>query len=373
MTIPVLKPSIGQDEIDAVVEVLKSGWLGLGPKTEEFERKFAEFIGCNYAIALNSGTAALHLALAALGIKEGDEVIVTTMTFVSTVHAIRYIGATPVFSDIEKDTMNIDPDDIERKITNKTKAIMVVHMAGHPCNMDRINKIGENNGLHIIEDAAHACGAKHKGKRIGDTDNLTCFSFHAVKNLTCGEGGAIISNHEWYNRFFKEMRWVGISKDTWIRTAGEKVYAWQYWIDKVGYKYHMSDINAAIGLVQLQKLDQLNHKRKSIATNYSKEFSNLAWIELPKEKDYAESSWHLYQIKLPDQNTRDRLVGYLKEKDISPGVHYMPIHLQPCYRDSKACVPVAGEIWKRILTLPVYPDMTQEELDQVIDAVRNFK
>ncbi|WHH58255.1 DegT/DnrJ/EryC1/StrS family aminotransferase [Petroclostridium sp. X23] len=237
MSIPVLKPSIGEEEINAVVEVMKSGWLGLGPKTEEFEKNFAQYIGADYAVALNSGTAALHLAVKVLGIGEGDEVIVTPMTFVSTVHAIVYEGALPVFADIEKDTMNIDVDDIEKKITDKTKAIIVVHMAGHPCDMDRINELASRYGLYVIEDAAHACGAKYKGKRIGNSSNLTCFSFHAVKNLTCGEGGAITCNNEWYNRYFKEMRWVGISKDTWIRSSKEKVYAWQYWIDKVGYKY----------------------------------------------------------------------------------------------------------------------------------------
>lgn len=373
MTIPLLRPSIGEEEINAVSEVLKSGWLGLGPKTQEFEKNFADYIGCRFVVALNSGTAALHLALKALDIQKEDEVIVTPMTFISSVHAISYVGAIPVFADIEPDTMNIDVYDIERKITDKTKAIIVVHLAGHPCDMDKINELARYHGLHVVEDAAHACGARYKGKQIGSGQNLSCFSFHAVKNLTCGEGGAITCNNEWYNRFFREMRWVGISKDTWARTSEEQVYAWQYWIDKIGYKYHMSDLNAAIGIVQLAKLDQLNEKRQYIARCYCEGFKDLEWLELPHEKTYAESSWHLYQVKVKNNDTRDRLIRWLKDHDIAPGVHYMPAHLQPCYRNVKAVVPIATEIWQRILTLPIYPDMQAQDIQKVTETVRAFK
>ena len=373
LSIPVLKPAIGEEEIKAAAEVLRSGWLGLGPRTEEFERQFAAYIGAPYAVALNSGTAALHLAVEALGIAKGDEVIVTPMTFVSTVHAISYVGAVPIFADIVPDTMNIDIYDIERKITDKTKAIMVVHLAGHPCDMDKINELAGYHGLHVIEDAAHACGAKYKGRYVGSGANLTCFSFHAVKNLTCGEGGAVTCTNEWYERYFKEMRWVGISKDTWVRSSKEKAYAWQYWIEKVGYKYHMSDINAAIGLVQLGKLEMLNEKRRVIAQKYTEGLEDLEWLELPYEKSYAESSWHLYQVKVQDQDIRDSFMQHLKDNDISPGVHYMPIHLQPCYRGVKAIVPVANRIWKRMLTVPLYPDMTDDEVNKVVEVIRQYK
>lgn len=372
MDIPVLKPSIGEEEIQSVIEVLKSGWLGLGPKTAEFEKKFAEFVGVEYAIAMNSGTAALHLAVEGLRIGQEDEVIVTPMTFISTAHVIKYVGARPVFADIEPDTMNIEPEDIVRKISARTKAIIVVHMAGHPCDMDRINEIANHHGLYVIEDAAHACGAKYKGVRIGNTQNLVCFSFHAVKNLTCGEGGAITTNNEELNRYFREMRWVGISKDTWVRTGGEQVYAWQYWVDKLGYKYHMSDINAAIGIVQLKRLEELNRRRREITSIYSESLKDLEWVEIPREKNYAESSWHLYQIKLKNQSMRDGMIQHLKSKGISPGVHYLPIHFHPLYKDIEAQVPIASEIWKRILTLPLYPDMKQEEIEMVVDAVRSF-
>lgn len=371
--IPVLQPSIGQEEIDAVAEVMRSGWLGLGPKTAQFEEQFALFAGSRFAVALNSGTAALHLALEMLGIGEGDEVIVPSITFISTVHAVKYTGATPVFADVEKDTLNIDAVDIERKITSRTKAIITVHLAGHPCDMDVIHQIADRKGIKVIEDAAHACGASYKGKRIGTVSEITCFSFHAVKNLTCGEGGAVTCNTDWGVRKLKELRWVGISKDTWMRTSADRVYAWQYFVERVGYKYHMSDIQAAIGLVQLGKLDQLNGRRRQIASQYQQQLAGLPWIELPKEKSYAASSWHLFQIKLPNEEMRDRLIGHLKDREIATGVHYYPCHLHPCYIDLRAEVPVSNEIWRRILTLPIHPNITDEDMDRIIAAVHEFK
>lgn len=372
--IPVLQPSIGQEEIDAVTEVMRSGWLGLGPKTEQFEQEFAKFAGSRFAVGLNSGTAALHLALDALQLSEGDEVIVSPITFISTVHAIRYVGAVPVFADVEPDTMNISAEDIERKITDKTKAIMVVHLAGHPCDMDAIHSLAEAHGIRVVEDAAHACGAEYKGKKIGTISDLTCFSFHAVKNLTCGgEGGAITCNQEWLDRKFRQKRWVGISRDTWMRSSQEKVYAWQYFVDELGYKYHMSDMQAAIGLVQLKRLPELNGRRREIAARYQQELKDLPWIELPQEKDYAKSSWHLFQIKLPDEDARDRLIGHLKEHDIASGVHYYPCNLHPYYIRLRASVPVSNQIWRRILTLPIHPNLTDDDMDRIIDCIRKFQ
>ncbi|GIP31278.1 DegT/DnrJ/EryC1/StrS aminotransferase family protein [Paenibacillus sp. J2TS4] len=370
--IPVLQPSIGQEEIDAVVEVLKSGWLGLGPKTEQFETEFAAYVGSRFMVALNSGTAALHLALEVLDIGPGDEVIVPSMTFVSTAHAVSYVGATPVFADVEKDTLNISLVDIERKITDRTKAIIVVHMAGHPCDMDAIHQLALSKGIKVVEDAAHACGAAYNGRLIGSISDITCFSFHAVKNLTCGEGGGITCNQEWMARKVREKRWVGISKDTWIRSSSERVYAWQYFVDKIGYKYHMNDIHAALGIVQLGKLNQLNGRRKEIASRYQQELSNISWLELPQEKTYAQSSWHLFQIKLENEQLRDKLIRHLQDHNIAPGVHYYPCHLHPYYLHLKASAPVSSEIWKRLLTLPIHPNMTDEDQERVIDCVRQF-
>jgi perosamine synthetase len=371
--ISVLQPSIGKEEIEAVAEVMRSGWLGLGPKTEQFEQSFAAYAGSRFMVALNSGTAALHLAMDVLNIGPGDEVIVPPITFISTIHAVSYVGATPVFADVEKDTMNISVKDIEKKITTKTKAIIVVHLAGHPCDMDAIHKLANDRGIKVVEDAAHACGTSYNDRLIGSISDITCFSFHAVKNLTCGEGGAITSNQEWLARKLREKRWVGISKDTWIRSSAEKVYAWQYYVDQVGYKYHMSDMQAAIGIVQLRKIDQMNQKRRKIASQYQQELKDIPWIELPREKSYAKSSWHLFQIKLPHEKTRDRLIGHLQENGIASGVHYYPCHLHPCYIHLRAIVPVSTEIWKRILTLPIHPNLTEADMERIIDCIRRFQ
>lgn len=371
--IPVLQPSIGQEEVDAATEVLRSGWLGLGPKTEQFEQQFASFADSRFAIALNSGTAALHLALDVLRIGPGDEVIVPSITFISTVHAVSYVGATPVFADIETDTMNICVEDIERKITSRTKAVIVVHLAGHPCDMDAIHELAKAKGIKVVEDAAHACGAEYNGRRIGSISDLTCFSFHAVKNLTTGEGGAVTCNAEWMDRRIREKRWVGISRDTWMRSSNEKVYAWQYYVNEVGFKYHMNDLQASIGLVQLNKLSQLNGRRREIAESYRAELMDLDWLELPQEKSYARSSWHLFQIKLNKESQRDRLITHLQEVNIASGVHYYPCHLHPCYIHLQAIVPISSEIWKRILTLPIHPNVTNHDLERIIDRIRAFR
>ena len=371
--IPVLQPSIGQEEIDAVSEVMRSGWLGLGPKTEQFEREFSTFAGTRFTSALNSGTAALHLALDVLKVGPGDEVIVPSMTFISTVHAVRYVGATPVFADIETDSLNISAEEIDRRVTPRTKAVIVVHMGGHPCDMDAIHAVAQNHGIKVIEDAAHACGAAYKGQRIGSISELTCFSFHAVKNLTSGEGGAITCKAEWMDRKIRAKRWVGISRDTWMRSSTEKVYAWQYYVDDVGYKYHMNDLQAAIGLVQLGKLDQLNGRRRAVAERYQAELSDLTWLTLPQEKDYASSSWHLYQVRLPDESHRDRLIGHLQEHNIATGVHYYPCHLHPCYIDSQAVVPRTTAVWKHILTLPIHPNLSDADMDRIISRVREYQ
>lgn len=372
MSIPVLKPSITDAEIAAVTEVLRSGWLGLGPKTAQFEVEFAQKIGTKFCIGLNSGTAALHLALAALQLKSDQEVIVTPMTFVSTVHAILYCGAKPVFADILPDTLNINPTDVAAKVTPKTRAIVGVDMAGHPADWDELLAISNQHGLAVIEDAAHSCGAFYKNNPVGSLVPVTCFSFHAVKNLTCGEGGAISCDSDWKDRWFREMRWLGISKDTWSRTEGDTSYHWKYWVQNIGFKCHMNDLAAAIGLVQLQRLDDLNERRRHLAQRYQQSLAGLDWLTLPTERSYVKSSWHLYQVKLPDESTRDRMVGHLIANGISPGVHYIPSHLHPCYQGVKAVCPVAGHVWKKILSLPLFPDLTEEDQEIVINAVKNF-
>ena len=367
--IPLFRPSISNEEINAVTEVLKSGWWGLGPKTAEFEEKFAKYVGTKHAVALNSGTAALHLALALLDLKRGDEVIVPPITFVSTAHAVVYNGAKPVFADVYEDNLCIDVEDVARKITKRTRAIMPVHYAGHPCDMNGLREIIKGTRIVIVEDAAHACGAEYRGKKIGSLSELTCFSFHAVKNLACGEGGMVTTDNSEWDKWLREMRWLGISKSTWNRTVDEKVYAWFYHVNRLGFKAHLNDIPAAIGIVQLARLDELNERRREIVGVYNRAFRKIKGVKVPVERKGCKSSWHIYHLKV---DKRDDLIKFLKDNDIAPGVHYYPIHLHPYYRPLKAKLPVAEEAWKRIISLPLFPDMTEEETGKVIDAVNGF-
>jgi perosamine synthetase len=367
--IPVSRRSITEEEIEAVSEVLRSGWIGLGPKTREFEDNLKEYLGVPEVVALNSGTSALHLALRVLDIGPGDEIIVPTMTFVSTAHVVEYCGAQAVFADIDEETLCINLDDVRRKITDQTKGIIPVHYGGHPCEMSHLSELAGARGLHLVEDASHAFGATYRGSKIGSLSPLTCFSFHAVKNLTTGEGGAIATTNPLFGKKLRELRWLGISKDTFTRTDPDRVYAWQYWVNELGYKYHMHDIAAAIGIVQLRRLEENNRKRRRIVERYNEAFRPHGWIERPPERSHVRSSWHIYHIKVP---ARDRLIAHLKRRGIAPGVHYYPIHLHPYYAGRESHCPVAEEIWKRVLTLPLYPDMTDQEVERVIEALISF-
>jgi len=368
--IPVFKPSVGKEEIKAVAEVIKSGWLGLGPKTQEFEKKFAEYVGSKYAIATNSCTAALDLSLKALGINSG-EVLVPSLTFAATANVALYNNAKPVFVDVYEDTLTMDVDDLKRKITRKTKAIIPMHYGGHPCEMDEILEIARDKGIPVIEDAAHACGAEYKGKKIGSLSDVTCFSFHPVKNLSTGDGGIVTTNDKKLYERIKKLRWFCINKSTFERTSGEG-YTWYYEIDGLGYKYHMNDVMAAIALVQLKKLDRNNRKRRKIATFYTKRLKKLSWLETPVEKSYVKSSWHLYVIKV---EARDALISYLDKNGISTSVHYMPVHLHPFYRKLglKANVPVTEKVWKKLITLPIFPDLTRKDQERIIRTIEEFK
>ncbi len=367
--IPVFRPSMGNEEIDAVAEVLRSGWIGLGPKTREFEEEFAGYVGAGYAIGVNSCTAALHLALKVMGV-EGGEVITSPMTFISTNHAILYNDATPVFADIDADTLNMNVDEIERLVTPKTKAILAVHYGGHPCDMDRVLEIAKVKGVKVIEDAAHACGARHRAKMVGSIGDATCFSFHAVKNLAMGDGGMITVNNPEVDARLRRLIWLGISRGTWDR-AKESAYKWEYNVEELGFKYHMNDILAAIGLVQLKKLDSTNARRADIAARYNDAFSRAAWIETPIEKPYAKSAHHNYVIKVLN-GKRDKMIEYLAANDISASVHYIPNHLYELYKPYYRKLPVAERVWQQLVTLPLFPDLTDREQDHVIDKVLAF-
>ena len=364
--IPVFRPSITQEEIDAVTEVLKSGWIGLGPKTEEFEKEFAKFIGTKYAIGLNSATAGLHLAVKVLDISSG-EIIVPAITFVTTAFAASYNNATPVFADVYEDTLNIDVDDIRRKITDKTKAIIPVHFGGHPADMDEINEIAKEHKLKVIEDAAHACGATYRGRNAGTLGDMAVFSFHAVKNIGTGDGGAITTNDEAAYERLKKLRWCGINKSTFERSG--KSYSWYYEVDEIGWKFHMNDIIAALASVQLKRLEETNRRRREIAKMYKDGLSGLGWLELPVERNYVKSSFHNFVIKV---EKRDEFMEFLGKKGVSTGVHYMPLYMHPVFKGMKSDAPVADKVWKRLVTLPLYPDMTNKDVKMAIDAIKEF-
>ncbi len=369
--IQVFKPAYSEEEVEAVAEVIRSGWWGLGPKTTELEQQFASFVNAPHAVALNSATAALHLALMLLDVKDA-EVISTSMTFVSTNHAILYNGGIPVFADIDPKTLCIDPDDVARKVTPRTKAIMAVHYGGHPADMDRLHEIARAHNLIIIEDAAHAAGAKYKGQPVGSISPLTCFSFHPVKNLATGDGGMITLSDDAWNKRLRKLRWVGISKDTWSRSDSDDMsqYSWYYNVEELGYKYHLNDIMAAIALVQLRRLPDTNARRRAICEQYDQGLAELDWLQRPVECAYAESARHNYVVRLTD---RDGLMAYLRSKGIATGMHYIPNHLYDMYRPyATQPLPVTEREWKRMVTLPLYPDLTDDQLQFIIDSTRGF-
>ncbi len=366
--IPVFRPWYDEAEEKSVVEVLRSGWIGLGPKTAEFEKRFASYIEAPYAVAVNSATAALHLALQVLDLS-GGEVVTTPMTFVSSNHAILYNGAIPVFADIEPDTLNIDVHSIERNLSDQTRAILVVHYGGHACDMDPILELARERGIPVVEDAAHACGGTYKGRKLGAIGTIGCFSFHAVKNLATGDGGMITIHDQEFEKRLRRLRWCGIDKDTWNRSEVDQKYSWYYTVQELGFKYHMNDIAAAIGLVQLEKLERANARRREIVNYYNERFANLEWLERPVEKEYTRSAMHNYVIKL---NQRDQLIAHLQARRISAGVHYFPIHLYSMYRKFKADVPVTERVWRRLVTLPLYPGMSDADVERVVDATTCF-
>jgi perosamine synthetase len=368
--IPLFRPNYDEQEIDALRAVFDSHWLGLGPRTAEFEEKLAEYLGVKYVVALNSATAALHLALAALNIKKGDEVIVPSLTFISPAHAVMYCGATPVFVDVDPITLLADIDDVASKITDRTQAIIHVHYAGRVENIEPLRKLAGD--IPIVEDAAHAMGAEYNHQKGGTFGTIGCFSFHAVKNLAAGDGGALVTeSKEIYDKTVR-MRWLGIDKSTWARASDgrkETSYSWQYHVKEIGFKYHMNDINAALGLSQLKKLDRNNKKRTILATRYHQLLSGITELQLPPaDTDKIQSSWHLYAVQTAH---RDKLIEHLKAAGIATGVHYYPIHLYDCYPDTPT-LPITEKAGDQVMSLPMYPDMTPVEQDIVCNSIRSF-
>lgn len=368
--IPIFRPWFGDEEVDAVREVLTSGWVGPGPKVEAFESGFAEFIGVKHAIAVSSCSAGLFLSLKVLGV-EGGEVITTPMTFVATNHAILQNDATPVFCDIDSETMTIDPEAVIGAITDRTRAIMVMHYGGHPVDMDPILEAAEARGIPVVEDAAHAAGSRYKGRMVGSLGALGCFSFHAIKNLSTCDGGMITTDDDAIAERLKRLRWMGITRGTWERFRSQQDKpSWDYEVTEVGYKCGMNDLNAAIGLVQLGKLESANAQRREIVSQYATAFQDLDWFKAPVERSYARSAYHAYAPRVAD---RDGLIRHLAAREIDASVYYKPNHLYSVYEPYRRPLPVTDSVWKELVTIPLFPSMSDGEVGQVIDAVRCFE
>ena len=366
-------PKIEQEEIDEVVECLKSGWIGTGPRVNQFENAFRDYIGSKYAIALNSCTAALHLSMLVSGVSIGDEVITTPMTFAATANAILHTGAKPIFVDVEKDSMNIDPSLIEKAISPKTKAILPVHFAGRPCNMDHIMEIAQKNNLLVIEDAAHAVEAKYKGKKIGNIGDMTCFSFYVTKNLVTGEGGMITTNNEEWSKKIKIRALHGMTSDARMRYANENYKHYQ--VIAPGFKYNMMDIQASLGIHQLKRLDKNFDRRKEIWNIYNKAFENLPITTPSEEKDTVHGR-HLYTLLLDLDNlkiSRDEFLGEIVRENIGVGVHFISLHLQPYYKETfglkKDDFPNSAFISERTVSIPFSAKLTEKDVQDVINAI----
>lgn len=372
--LPFALPHITAAEIDEVVDTLRSGWLTTGQKTKRFEREFAACVEAPYAVAVNSATAAMHLALDAIGLQPGDEVIVPVYTFTATAEVVEYFRARPVFVDVDPLTCNLDPEQLERLITPRTRAVIVVHMAGLPAEMDAILAIARAHNVVVIEDAAHAFPARYQGKMVGSIGDLTAFSFYATKTLATGEGGMLTTANQQYADRAAMMSLHGISRDAWKRYSAEG--SWYYEVQQAGYKYNMTDIAASLGLHQLARREWLLERRRSIARRYTEAFSQLPQVEAPPESAYCEHAWHLYILRLHLERldiSRDAFIQELTRANIGTSVHFIPLHLHPFYRDTyhlKANdFPVALHAYQRAISLPIYPGMTDEDVEDVIAAL----
>jgi len=367
LQIQLFKPKIREESIAAVAEVLRSGWIGLGPKTADFEKEFAAYIGAPYCVGLNSCTSALHLAIKLLELKPGDEVITTPVTFVSTNHVLLYEGLKPVFADIEPLTGNLNPQSVEKCITPRTRAVILMHYGGCPCDLDDFYALGRKHNLAIVEDCAHACGAEYHGLKIGSHGDLHAFSFHAVKNLPTGDGGALTVRSDAYHERLQRLRWMGIDRNTYERSDAvtRKAYTWEYDVSEIGFKYHMNDIEAAIAREQLKFLDEDNARRATIASMYYSELAKVPGLRLLQQKTDRRSSNHLCCILVEE---RDRLVNKLRDHGVGVGVHYRRNDLYPMYENS--CVPNAEMFSAQVISLPLHLYLRDEEVSYVVGLIR---
>ena len=373
--IPFHQPSIGEEEFEAVKRVLASKWLTTGPVTHEFEAEFADYIGCKHAIAVNSATAALQLAMDAIGLRPGDEVLLPTYTFTATAEVVTYFGAVPVLVDSMRGAFNIDPADAAKRITERTRAIVPVHIAGEPCDLGAIHALAKARGLHVVEDAAHSLPAAYRGQLVGTISELTAFSFYATKTITTGEGGMLTTNNEDYAQRAKMMRLHGISGDAWKRYS--KHGSWFYEVQEAGYKLNLTDLQSAVGRAQLKRADEFCRRRRRIAERYLKAFGEFEELQCPPvgEPD-GEHSWHLFILRIRPELLafeRGEFISQLGKLGIGTSVHFIPLHLHPFYKRAYGYrqhdFPNAEDAFSRCISLPIFPDMSDSDVQRVIRAV----
>lgn len=366
------RPSIGAAEEEAVLQVLRSGWLTTGPRTKALEKRFAAFRGCAHAVGVNSCTAALHLSLVCLGVGPGDEVVTTPITFASTANVIVHCGATPVFCDVQDDTLNMDPESLERVITPRTKVIIAVHFAGHPCDMDEIGAVAKRHGVPVIEDAAHAVEAEYRGRPTGSLASAAAFSFYATKNVTSGEGGMLATNDADLAAQAGVLALHGISRDAWKRYGDE---GYQHWdIVAAGYKYNMFDLQAALIDVQLDRVDAFRVRRKALVEAYDEAFLENEALRPLARREYVKAGYHLYVVRVSPAAglSRDEFMTAVQAQGIGLGVHFRAVHLHPYYRETfgfrPGMFPVAEAAGDAVVSLPLYPGLTDGEFDRVVRA-----
>lgn len=374
--LPYSPPKIGDEEINEVTATLRSDWITTGPRTKAFEVQFGEYVGApgGTSLMLNSCTAGLHVALVVLGVGPGDEVIVPTLTFAATANVVEHVGAKPVLVDVEPDTLCISPEAVERAITPRTKAIMPVHYAGHPADLDPIFELAEKHGLHVVEDAAHSAPSSYRSTKIGSRGNLASFSFYATKNLTTIEGGALTGSPELIDKA-RVIALHGMSRDAWKRF--DKAGSWDYDVEAPGFKYNMTDVQAAVGMHQLTKLAGFHKRRQEIVELYRQAFQDDAAFQLPVERDHVSSAWHLYVLRLRSEFLtigRNEFIDELRSRNIGTSVHYRPLHMMSFYADKYGYqpedFPVAKDAFDRMVSIPLNPRLSNEDVADVVEAIR---